>query len=263
MRYSIYSTKPLFGVLVNGVGFSADTDVTRYGPGRRNQTIIHYCLRGSGYFNGSPVHSGQGFLIRPGDWEEYHPDSQDPWAFLWIILSGQNSADVLEYYQCDPDTQIFSYGYVRELEELSREIIQRSTQLTFGMEATEMFLRILNLHFHAPENTSIVRNSSEYAKFAKDYMDLNYHRKLTVQELLDHLGISQPYLYRIFHEAYGQSPKQYLNDLRLKASKFALKTTDLSVSDIGASVGYDDVLSFSSFFSRHVGISPQNYRQQK
>ena len=79
MRYSIYSTKPLFGVLVNAVGFSADTDVTRYGPGRRNQTIIHYCLRGSGYFNSSPVHSGQGFLIRPGDWEEYHPDSQDPW----------------------------------------------------------------------------------------------------------------------------------------------------------------------------------------
>ena len=262
MRYSIYSTKPLFGVLVNGVGFSADPDVTRYGPGRRNQTIIHYCLRGSGFFNGTPVHAGQGFLICPGDWEEYHPNAEDPWAFLWIILTGEHSEDILEYYQQDPNSQVFSYGYVRELEELSREIIQRNTQLTFGMEATEMLLRILNLHFRAPENSKIIRNSQEYAKFAKHYLDLNYHRKVTVQELLEKLGVSQPYLYRIFHETYGLSPKQYLTNLRLDAAKYALKTTNLSVSDIGASVGYDDVRASSAFFSRLIGISPQKYRDQ-
>lgn len=262
MLYSIGSTKELFGVLVNAVGFSADPNVTRFGPWRRNQTIIHYCIKGTGYYNGTKVTSGQGFLIYPGDEEEYHPDKDDPWSFIWIILTGNNSSDILRYFPADTNTQVFSYDYLQEMQTVSQEIIRRSRAISFGMEAAELFLKIMNIHFQSMEHNRKTSYAQEYAKYAKNYLSLNYHTKITIHGLAEHLGISQPYLYRVFTQEYGVSPKQYLSELRLNAAKYSLQHSQLSISEIGKLVGYDDVLRFSTFFSDATGVSPQKYRAE-
>ncbi len=85
---------------------------------------------------------------------------------------------------------------------------------------------------------------------------------VTVEKLTQKAGISQSYLYRVFREAYGQSPKQYLSAVRVHAALEALRTTDLSITEIGRQVGFKDVLVFSSFFSRATGYSPQAYRRK-
>lgn len=82
---------------------------------------------------------------------------------------------------------------------------------------------------------------------------------MTIQELL---GVSQPYLFRIFKEATGKAPKQYLNDYRLLQAKKLLTTTALSITEIANSVGYADVLTFSRFFSSKEGCSPRAYRNR-
>lgn len=47
------------------IGCSSDPRVTRYGPTRRNQYLIHYVFSGTGIFNGHTVKAGQGFLTTP------------------------------------------------------------------------------------------------------------------------------------------------------------------------------------------------------
>ena len=61
MRYGVFSTRELFGVLVSEIGFSGDPSVTHFGPVRRNQAIIHYCLRGTGFLTATASAPGRGF----------------------------------------------------------------------------------------------------------------------------------------------------------------------------------------------------------
>ena len=65
MRYEIFSDNNTSLLKVNVMGFSGDTNVTKFGPGRRDLYIIHYVTKGQGYFNGTMVSEGQGFLIFP------------------------------------------------------------------------------------------------------------------------------------------------------------------------------------------------------
>lgn len=82
MRYEIFSNHndALFPISI--IGYSKDTDITRFGPGRKDLYIVHYVLSGHGCFNGQSVSEGQGFLITPGMQEHYYPSERDPWSVL-------------------------------------------------------------------------------------------------------------------------------------------------------------------------------------
>ena len=99
-----------------------------------------------------------------------------------------------------------------------------------------------------------------YYDIATRYIQMNYHTRLRVRELTDLLGISQPYLHRLFTEACGLSPKAYINACRLDAAKKLLSDTDLSIREIAAAVGYDDTQSFFRFFSKHCAQTPGEFR---
>jgi len=105
------------------------------------------------------------------------------------------------------------------------------------------------------------RPSRIYVEFALQYFHSNYQSSVSIGELTELLGISQPYFFRIFKAATGKSPKQYLGDFRLLQAKKLLSETSLPVGQVAASVGYPDALAFSKFFALRQGISPQKYRQ--
>ncbi len=69
---------------LDNIGYSTDSKINRFGPGRRNLYLIHYVVEGEGFFNGNHLKADQGFLIKPGQLEYYYPSSEHPWTNLWI-----------------------------------------------------------------------------------------------------------------------------------------------------------------------------------
>jgi AraC-like DNA-binding protein len=61
----------------------------------------------------------------------------------------------------------------------------------------------------------------------------------------------------------GVAPHRYQTQLRLARAKELLGATRLSIGDIGAEVGYDDVGYFVKVFMRHVGATPRRYRVER
>ncbi|MCI6886194.1 MAG: AraC family transcriptional regulator [Lachnospiraceae bacterium] len=96
----------------------------------------------------------------------------------------------------------------------------------------------------------------------KYYLDINYSEKIKLQDVAKIFGIHPNYLTRMFHEKYGISPKQYLLDLKLKKARRLLTTTELSVSVIASSLGFDDQLAFSKIFKKEFSVPPSEYRKQ-
>lgn len=75
-------------------------------------------------------------------------------------------------------------------------------------------------------------------------------------------GVSETYFYRCFRKWSGSSPVEYRNLLRLSNAESLLRCTDMQISEIAKTVGFDDPFYFCRLFSTHFGSSPRNYRSQ-
>ncbi|RUS48886.1 AraC family transcriptional regulator [Cohnella sp. AR92] len=82
-----------------------------------------------------------------------------------------------------------------------------------------------------------------------------------VERIAGRLGFSTAYCNRLFHEAFGLSPRQYLSQVKLQLAKRWLLDPSTSVSDIALRLGYRDIAHFSRQFKRWSGVSPSDYRK--
>lgn len=262
MRYSISSPETFLSLSISDMGFSADTAVTRFGPGKRNSYIIHFVTKGQGFFNGNPVKAGQGFLITPGLLEEYHCDPQDPWDFFWIISQHEAMQEIFPLFHAHPDTLIFDYDYIPQIKIVEESILIKRHNLWISQfEMLELFMSILKKQDSSAKDTGSHVNAQAYIDYAKRFIETNYAHPISVEEIAAAMGISVSYLFKLFKTDLNLSPKQYINTCRMHQAKILLKETNLSIGQIGCAVGYSDPLAFSRFFTVHEGVSPSGYRK--
>lgn len=92
------------------------------------------------------------------------------------------------------------------------------------------------------------------------FIDQNYtDSNLTVATIASNCNISEVYLRRLFKDVFQISPKQYLQDLRLRKAKQLLSEGSLSIGQVAEYSGYSSVYHFSRSFHKEVGISPSEY----
>lgn len=263
MRYAVFSKSTCSLLNISNIGYAADVSVTHFGPGVRNFYIIHYVISGNGFFNGHRVSPGQGFLVTPGMQEHYFPDEQDPWAFLWVVSDDPAMGDLFPLLDADRRTNIFHYNYVNTVRDFSSFLIANNHSIYDAFEMLEIFLRLFKHQQRQDSPHTVKTNAQVYIEAADKYISSNMHRPITVTELTAFLGVSQPYLFKIFRDRFQKSPKQYMLEQKLLYAQRLLKETSMSVSFIANSVGFTDVLSFSRYFRGKTGLSPQKYRKQE
>jgi AraC-like DNA-binding protein len=90
----------------------------------------------------------------------------------------------------------------------------------------------------------------------------NLGEQLTVDDMARAALFSKFHFTRIFQRKTGVSPGRFLSALRLQQAKRLLVSTTLNVADISLRVGYNSVGTFSSRFTRSVGLCPTEYRRR-
>ncbi|GAA2687063.1 helix-turn-helix domain-containing protein [Actinoplanes palleronii] len=96
---------------------------------------------------------------------------------------------------------------------------------------------------------------------AIEAMQMRLGEQLTVDDLARAALFSKFHFTRIFQRVTGVSPARFLSAMRLQRAKDLLVSTSMNVADISVEVGYNSVGTFSSRFSRSVGMSPTTYRR--
>lgn len=259
MLYHILACEQSSLLKIDNIGFSDDPRICRFGPGARDLYLIHYVISGSGTFNGNRVEEGQGFLTTPHSYENYFPSEDNPWKLLWITSRDKNIIDIFKSYNADKETQIFDYTYPTAAEELTKFIKLNHNKVYSVPKLLEIFLGLYNQN--TPKETA-EKMEDVYYNYALDYMKSNLFRTVRVKGLTEILGVSQPYLYKVFMKKSGVSPKQALDDLKLRKAKGLLVGTSMQISDVAYSTGFNDPLSFSKFFKKKTGISPTEYKSR-
>ncbi len=103
----------------------------------------------------------------------------------------------------------------------------------------------------------------EQAHRARQLLDRGYAAPITIQQLSQEVALSPYYLIRLFRRVYKQSPHQYLIQVRINKAKELLIHSELSITEICASVGFESLGSFSTLFRKTAGISPSAYRRSR
>ncbi len=88
----------------------------------------------------------------------------------------------------------------------------------------------------------------------------NIQRNLHLGDLAAMAGLSVSRMCHLFKSQTGLAPSRFLKVLRMQKAKELLETTSLSVKEITARVGVNDVSHFVRDFERTYRLSPARYR---
>lgn len=133
--------------------------------------------------------------------------------------------------------------YRRELMELRlRELLYLLLRLSNGEKTSE--------------KTSAEVAMSPVLLYIRD----NLHRNISLEDLAAAAHLEKAYFSRKFKEISGCTPMEYLRCTRLAKARELLRYSDMTVTQIAESLGFQSLRHFSRTFHQHIGCSPMDYK---
>ena len=99
-------------------------------------------------------------------------------------------------------------------------------------------------------------------KNAQDFIEKNYHEKITVEQLADISAIGRRSFERRFKKATNNTIIEYLQRVKIEAAKRSLENSRKNINDVMFEVGYTDTKAFRDVFKKITGLTPVEYRNK-
>lgn len=230
--------------------------------------LFQYTLSGEGVFeSGNRIHrvtAGQAFLAEiPGPHRYYyHPESQEPWEFLFLLFrpnlilphwrKSLNEAGEAPYLPMDSAPVRLSRMIVVDAGagRITDPLIASSCVYQFVTELARMQVTTLRDRETWAEN---VRRAAEF-------IELNYSRMISIDQLAEHVSLSKYHLIRRFAASTGLTPGAYLTRIRTDKAMELLRGTTLSIESIAEQIGYSSGSYFIKAFRGLTGLTPGEFR---
>ena len=243
----------------------------RWGKGIRQQYILHLIVSGKGTFvtdSGTfSLSAGDIFLIRPFSEIEYYADSLEPWEYFWVNFTGTDAASILSLTDFSDKTPVMN-GCGSEIFSTMKEIVSNAGKArSDSIELTgQLYILLSQLVRASHRDIKLSPKKQERlhcVKAAEEYIAANYPLPISVEDIASAAGVSRTTLFRLFRTELNTTPADFLIDFRINQAKKLLSATDISVTAVARSAGYEDNLYFSRAFRRITGMSPTEYRKNE
>lgn len=146
---------------------------------------------------------------------------------------------------------------------LMHESLDPSTDKGIGLEciATAIALAICQ-HARALPTTPKAQPqlAPRQVRAVQAYVETHLHQQISLADLAAVAGLSSFHFLRSFKGSLGSTPARYVLDRRMERARYVLKISNLTVSEIGIGVGFEDVSHFCRAFRRAVGVTPSAFR---
>lgn len=233
-----------------------------YGPAVRDHYLIHYVVNGKGEFiSGGNVHSlvkGDLFLIEPARTTTYRASAEEPYEYYWVGFNGTDAALLMRMSGFSRQDPVLSYHKDDKLLIHLKDIMTSSGDPSAGEFAAlgHLYLFLSCLISERISSGKKISDTETLLDRAIKYIQGNYSRKITVNDIADFVKTDRSHLFRIFKKELGISPQEYLINFRLSRARELLGKYDLNISQVGYSVGYNDPAQFSRLFKKKFYVTP-------
>ena len=116
---------------------------------------------------------------------------------------------------------------------------------------------------HAPASARPDSESVEKIEQTINYMMDHLDQPLQVATLAAMACVSPSHYFVLFKRRTGSAPMDYFTRLRMEHARTLLDSTNQSVKEVAAALGYDDPFYFSRVFKAVNRVAPSYYRQQQ
>ena len=207
---------------------------------------------------------GHGFLLVPGQVSTYCADSADPWVYTWIEFDGLRAHESLHLAGISGTKPIYTARNAeagRMVEDEMMYIVNHGSASPIHLIAHGFLFLDTLVQCSAGRRSGGERRVRDfYIKEALTFIEQNYQRDISIEEIAAVSGLNRSYFGKVFRDAVGESPQAYLLHYRMARAAQLLKETRLSIGEIAALVSYDNQLHFSRAFKNVHGVSPREYR---
>lgn len=258
--------KELVSLSVYNVGFQKCDPLYQWGPGIRDHYLIHYVISGKGYYKIKntrfALSAGDSFLVYPNTEVLYFADESDPWEYAWVGFTGSDASMILKATDFSTERPVIEHTPLGG--SIHRQLLHiydaRGNEFEHAVEMTGRLYTMLALFMHGATTNTAQNSANSYVQKGIEYISSNYSYHITVEDIAAYVGLSRSQLFRSFESVLGQSPKEYLTDFRMKQACYLLEHSDLSVTAIANSIGFDNGLYFSKTFHKMKEMSPSEFR---
>lgn len=207
--------------------------------------------------------AGTAVIIYCDTFQQYYTGDADEWEFFFVHFDGAGlkgyAASLLD--RLTP-VRLRAVG---EIEEAFRRLLalRAESDLLARAEVNCLLSGMLRSMLESLYRTDSEENRSHrevqlLTKYIHDHMSEN----IGMAEFEKITHYSKYYLIHLFRQQMGVPPYRYLHQCRIQRAQELLRSTNDSVSEIAAQVGYMDSVSFIRHFQSIVGATPAQYRKE-
>lgn len=232
-----------------GFGFGQCEPSYSIGARIRDHWVLHFVVSGRGVFiKNSKIHHikpGEIFVIPPFTETYYEADKDDPWYYIWVDFSADETIS-----QVLNGPVIRLSGARRYFESVKLAANMGNGKMAYLAGCIWDFLACL--YENKEEKVDHIRS-------AEAYIGANYMHDISVASVADYLKLDRTYFSTLFKKRMGISPKQYINEVRLKQAVLLMTEHGASLSAVSENVGFCDVSYFTKVFKARYGCPPREY----
>ncbi|HAW15159.1 MAG: AraC family transcriptional regulator [Clostridiales bacterium] len=165
---------------------------------------------------------------------------------------------------------LLSGSYKKSISNIMERIVEEknhddiSKDLMMRILTVELMITLSRAMKREWEESLRVRNGKarELVLIAREYMDDNYDRGITVANASSYVYLSQGYFTRAFREEFGISPMAYLMKKRIDKACELLENNEIKVSGVATQAGFSSPQRFNVAFRKQMGMTPMEYRKK-
>lgn len=282
-----------WGLYVTGTGTARIAPHTDYPPPghptvydfdfRQGRTLPEFALvfieEGSGEFTSRAtgsvdIRDNALIVLFPDVWHSYRPHRETGWTEHWITLDGSYlyalmrrgvlSADKPILTPRSPSRLLHSFNRLLQMVHLHPS----RNRPTYAARA--MLILAEAIDSQVPEVATEVPTAfgHDTAQFAEEIVELavshiwNWsHRKITVTEIADTLGVHRRTLENYFRKVRDTTASEEIQRCRLERACRLLGSTRMPIKRIAMASGFSNAEHLSKAFRRHLGTTPTDYRR--
>lgn len=250
----------------------------------------YYSIRDSGYtFNGEShsyyelTYVDRGTLITEIDGNTFELKEREliiygPNQFHnQKIREGTSCSYVTVLFELEPDVSQFSFllnkifPYSKKIHTLMKTFVNESSSFTPYMDSLllclfqEVIIRLLQSEYitesvdKKPVTDARQHYHDELLEQILTYIDEVIYEPITVGEVCQKFSMSRSSLQILFNENLNQTPKKYINELKLEKSRQMISEGIYTISEIALMLGFNSIHYFSRAFTQKYNMAPTEY----
>ena len=261
---SIYTEDPEFEKFNLGVDFSP--------PGAKlinrceDRLFLNFIIQGKGIVNGAPFYAGQFYFTRPLQLHSVVTDPDEPFVSVWMAINGTYSRHIIDELNKISTATFMRLEHRMDIMRLTKTFLYETnlgeTSTSYLRSLIDIYLSYItasnNLDYPELFATGKI---AQLVRESKTYVRKNL-KSVTVADMAAAQHYNTKYFSRVFAEAMGMTPHEYITDCKMEWAKNSLTHSNLSITEIMEAIGYEHRNGFTIAFKKKYGCPPAEYRRK-